>query len=185
MDKLYDKHGVYKNNGEDISFDFNTTLRASEKASLVNGVTYLLIGDNYNYVLKDMLIDILIVNSFTNVDISNILSSNTMIDDAEDFLNNTNIVEIVKENMEYGLLDEIELAIDLNVEYKTGIHRNIISDSIASLVNTLEKKVSDFNVDSESLFGMMDVLNGISGELTMDKMLDAYAKSDMYKQNKE
>ena len=185
MDKIFDKHGVYKNNEEDTSFRFNTSLSASEKASLVNGVSYLLVGDNYNFVLKDILIDLFIIKSFTDIDISYILSSDNMIDDVEDFLNNTNAIEIVKENMEYGLFDEIKHAIDLNIEYKTGIHRNVISDSIANLVKTLDEKISGFNVDSESLIEMMDMLNGISGELTMDKMLDAYAKSDMYKQNRE
>ena len=184
--KAYDKkNAIYKYGKDEYTFDFYTSLTASDKARFVNNVTYLLVGDNYNLVLKDILFDLYVIKAFTNVDVSKILKSVTMVDDAEKFLDETNIVEIVKANAEDGVMDELENALALNIEYKTGIHRNVISDSIANLVNTLERKVSDFTIDSDSVMEMMDVLNGISGELTMDKMLDAYARSDMYKQNRE
>lgn len=184
--KAYDKkNAIYKYGKDEYTFDFYTSLAASDKARFVNTVTYLLVGDDYNLVLKDILFDLYIIKIFTNVDISEILNSVTMVDDAEKFLDETNIIEIVKANVEDGVIDELENALALNIEYKTGIHRNIISDSIANLINTLEKKVGDFVIDSDSIMGMMDMLNGISGELTMDKMLDAYARSDMYKQNRE
>ena len=184
--KAYDKkNAIYKYGKDEYSFDFYTSLIASDKAKFVNSVTYLLVGDNYNLVLKDILFDLYVIKIFTNVDVSEILKSDTLVDDAEKFLYETNIVEIVKANAENGVIEELENALALNIEYKTGIHRNIISDSIANLINTLEKKVGDFAIDSDSIMGMMDMLNGISGELTMDKMLDAYARSDMYKQNRE
>ena len=182
--KEYDKkNAIYKYGDNEFQFDFYTSLPISKKSEFVNSVSYLLIGDNYKVVLKDLLFDLFIVDIFTSVDVKHIIQSDTIIDDAEEFLNDTNIVEIVKANAEHGAIEELENAIDLNIEYKTGIHRNIISDSIANFVNTLEKKVSNFNMNSDELTEMMGLLSGLSGELTMDNLLDAYARSDMYKQN--
>lgn len=182
--KDYDKkNAIYKYGDSEFQFDFYTSLPISKKSELVNSVSYLLIGDNYKVVLKDLLFDLFIVDIFTNVDVKHIIKSNTIIDDAEEFLNDTNIVEIVKANAAFGVIEELENAIDLNIEYKTGIHRNIISDSIANLVNTLEKKVSDFTINTDEVAEMMGLLSGLSGELTMDNLIDAYARSDMYKQN--
>jgi hypothetical protein len=184
--KTFDKkNAIYKYVDEEIQFDFYTSLPTSKKMEFVNNVSYLLIGDNYNVVLKNLLFDLFVVNIFTNVDISDIINSDTFIDDAEDFLDETNIVEIVKANAEIGVMDELERAIDLNIEYRTGIHRNIISESIANLINTFENKVGSFNVNADEMMGMMDVLSGLSNELTMDNLLDAYARSDMYKANRE
>lgn len=184
--KDYDKkNAVYKYGEDEFQFDFYTSLSMNDKVTFVNSVSYLLVGDNYNFVLKDILFDLFVVKIFTNVNVSSIISSNTIVDDAEKFLSETNIVEIVKANAEAGVIDELERAIDLNIEYKTGIHRNIISESIANLINTIEKKIGDFTIDSDSLMGMMDVLSGMSNELTMDNLLDAYARSDMYKSNHE
>lgn len=184
--KDYDKkNAIYKYGEDEFTFDFYTSLPTSKKAAFVNSVSYLLVGDSYNSVLKDILFDLFLVKIFTNVDVSSIIKSDTIIDDAEEFLNTTNIVEIVKANAEDGVMEELSNALDLNIEYKTGIHRNIISESIVNLVNTFERKIGDFTIDSDSIMGMMDVLNGISGELTMDNLLDAYARSDIYRQNRE
>ena len=182
--KNYDKkNAIYKYDDEEISFDFYTSIPIAKKAEFVNNVSYLLIGDNYKVVLKDLLFDLFIIYTFTNVDVSDIINSETFIDDAEDFLNSTNIVEIVRANAEDGVIEELENAIDLNIEYRTGIHRNIISESIANLVNTLEKKVGSFSFNSDEVVEMMSMISNLSNEFTMDNLLDAYAKSDMYKEN--
>lgn len=183
--KDYDKkNAIYKYGDSEFQFDFYTSLPISKKLEFVNSVSYLLIGNNYKVVLKDLMFDLFVVGTFTNIDISHIVQSDTIVDDAEEFLNTTNIVDIVKANAEIGVIEELENALDLNIEYLTGIHRNIISESIANLVNTIEKKVGDFAIDTESVMGMMDLLSDLSGELTMDNLLDAYAKSDMYKNNR-
>ena len=180
------KTGVYTRNGEDFSFEFKTSLSANEKVNFVNLVTDLLVEKNYNYVIKDMFFDFMIVCIFTDdVDVAYILSDECtdeeFYNEIENLLEETNAVDIIKKNAEAGLIDDLRQAVDYNVEYRTGIHRNVISESLANLINTVDKKVSGFNVDTESLMGMMDMLGGISGELTADKMLEAYAKSDMYK----
>lgn len=182
-DNGYKKFGTYYQNGESYGFRFNTSLSAGDKISFVNNLTFLLVGDYYNYIVKDLLFNFFIIKDFTDVSVSNIVNSDSMIDDAEMLIKNTNIVDIVVENAEYGLIDELRQAVDLNVEYKTGIHRNVISESIVDLIKTLEHKIGNFTIDPDSLTDMMNLFNGISDEFTMGNLLDAYSKSNMYKEN--
>lgn len=192
---IYDKTGVYTRNGEEFLFEFKTSLRAGEKVYFINAVSNLLIDDNYNSVLRDLIFDFFIVDVFTNVDTSWAFTNEDdeeddvekidVISEMEDLISETNIVEIVTMNAEIGLIDELRNALDLNIEYRTGIHKNPISESLANLINTLDRKIGNFNMDTESMMDMMNMLSGISGELTADKMLEAYSKSDMYKKHND
>ena len=173
------KMGVYAKNGEENTFNYYSTLRAYDKLKFVNFVTDTLVDGNYNSVIRDMIFDISIVHIMTDVDVSNILESNDAINQIEDFLDETNIVDIVKANVP-ELIDELNEAVDLTIEYKTGIHKNPIGEALASLLNTIEKKVS--GIDTKKMMEMAQVISGMSGEITPERMLEAYSKSDIFKQ---
>ena len=173
------KMGVYIKNGEENTFNYYSTLRAYDKLKFVNFVTDTLINDNYNSVIRGIMFDIAIVHIMTDVDVFDVINSHDPINQIEDFLNETNIVEIVRANTE-NLIKELDNAVDLAIEYKTGIHKNPIAESLSRLLNTLEKKVS--GIDTDSMIKAAKMLSGISGELTIDKMLEAYSKSDLFKQ---
>ena len=166
-------------NGEENTFNYYSTLRAYDKLKFVNFVTDTLINDNYNSVIRGIMFDIAIVHIMTDVDVFDVINSHDPINQIEDFLNETNIVEIVRANTE-NLIKELDNAVDLAIEYKTGIHKNPIAESLSRLLNTLEKKVS--GIDTDSMIKAAKMLSGISGELTIDKMLEAYSKSDLFKQ---
>lgn len=172
------KAGMYIKNGEEVNFNFYTTLRAYDKLKFVNFVTDTLVDGNYNSVIRDMIFDIAIIHIMTDIDVSNILNSSDAINQIEDFLNETNIVEIVKANAN-ALIEELNKAVDDNVEYRTGIHKNPIAESLSHLLNTLEEKVS--GIDTEKMMEMAQIFSNVSGELTADKMLEAYSKSDLFK----
>lgn len=175
------KSGIYTYNDIDTTFNFRTSLSAYDKVKFVNSVTNLLVGDNYNYVIKNIVFAFYIIDIFTDIDTTDITDSSDVVNAIEDFVYNTNIVDIVMENAEAGLIDDLRKAVDINIEYRTGIHLNPISDSISSLLNTIEKKFDE--IDINSLMGFAQSISGISGELTADKMLDAFAKTDIYKKN--
>lgn len=177
------KTGVYTRNGEDHDFNFYTSLSAIDKIKFVNVVTSTLVGDNYYSFIKDMIFDIAIVHIFTDVDVSDIMLSNNAINEIENYLNETNIVEIVKVNVDFGVIEELNKGVDDNIEYRTGIHKNPIAESLSHLLNTIDKKVS--GVDTDKMMEMAQVISNMSGELTPDKMLEAYSKSDLFKQNYE
>lgn len=192
------KTGVYVNaNGEDCQFNFVTSIGAVDKIRFVNFVIDTLIEDNdgntsrryYHHVIKDLIFDFAIAYVFTDIDLSEIMqpegsedeSSDSAINKIENFVNNTNAVDIVKVNADTGVMSKLYEAVDLNLEYRTGIHSNPIAESLSKLFNTIEKKVGDFDIEGISEFAQK--MSGISGELTTEKMLDAYANSDMYKEN--
>lgn len=182
--KDYDKKdAVYQRNGENFAFDFYTSLSAKNKVEFVNFVTGSLIDDNYNHVLKDLIFDFGIICIFTDVDVSYILNGecDDTITAIEELISETNIVDIVKANADFGVIEELTESVDLNIEYKTGIHRNLIDESLSSLIKTLEKNI--VNIDMNEIISVGQMLSGISSELTPAKILDAFAETDIYKNN--
>ena len=176
------KLGVYNLNGEDFTFNFKTSLSAIEKVYFVNSVTESLIDDNYNYVLKDLIFDFYIVDVFCiDFDMSDIFKSESLIENIENLLDETNIVDIIKANVDADVISELRDAVDLNIEYRTGIHRNPIAESLSDLFSTIERKIE--GVDLDAITSFAQDMRGISGELTMEKMLEAYANTSMYKDN--
>lgn len=176
------KTGVYTFDGEDTPFAFYTSLNAYRKAQFVNSVSDIIVSDNYNYVIRDLAFDFCIVAIFTDIDTSDVSDADDGITAMEEFVEKFKpVVDIVKANAEDGVLDELHTAIDLNIEYRTGIHINPISSSLANLLDTIERKVND--IDLDSMMDLAQSMANISGELTPEKMLDAYAKTNIFKEH--
>ena len=171
-------------NGENVSINFYTSLDAYRKAQFVASVSDMLVGDNYNYVIKDLAFDFCIIAVFTDINTSDVQNADNGITAMEEFVDMYSpVVDIVVENAEDGLIDELSRAVDLNVEYRTGIHIDPISSSLANLIDNLNHKFSEF--DLNSMIDIAKSMSDISGELTAEKMLDAYAKTDIFKKNWE
>ena len=178
----YEKMGAYTHNGEHKNFNFNTSLSAYDKLKFVRSVTDILVdGTAYNYVIRDLVFNFYIIDIMSDVDTKEFKESSFFVNDVELFLEETNIIEIVKANMEVGLLEELNKAVDLNIEYLTGIHPSPIADSLASLLSTLEKKINE--VDLTSMTEMAQKFAGMTGELTPESIMNAYMNSDAHKKN--
>lgn len=178
----YEKVGMYKNaNGDDVVFSFNTNISALQKCGFVKSVIETVVSEEYYHLLTDMVIDYEIIEYFTDVDVEIFMDNidEIDIDTIERILNETNIVDIVKSNMKPGLLDDLLLSVELGIEYKTGIHINKFEQSLGSLFRTLERKIE--GIDLGEITGLAKEMNSISGELTPEKMLEAYANTDMFK----
>lgn len=184
------KTGVFTYNDVSHNFDFKTSLSAYEKQIFVKTVVNNLVDeDGYDVVIRDLIFDFAIIDVFTNIDTSFI---NTKDDDGNDinsiiliehFLDATNVVDIVKANMEVGLLDELNRAVDLNIQYITGIQPNPLNEAIANLVSTIEKKIGE--VDLDSVMGMAQKFAGMTEDFTLDNIVNAYMNSDVHQKNLE
>jgi len=178
------KIGTYIDNRteEAYNFEFYTDLSVADKVGFVDSVVDLVVNENhYNSVIRDLVFDFFVVDIFTNVDTDKFKKSSIFLNDVEEFLEDTNIVEIVEANMKTGLLEELNKAVDKSIEYLTGIHPSPLGEALASLVNTLEKKVNEIDLD-----GMMDMVNvfaGMTEGLTPENIIDAYMNSDAHKKN--
>lgn len=180
--------GTYFYNDEAYNFNFATDLSAHDKTVFVRTVVDTLVDDTtYDSIIKDMLFDFAIVMLFTDIDTS---FTKMMDDDGEEisvlipieqFLEETNVIDIVKENMKVGLLEQLENAVDKSIEYRTGIHPSPIADSLASLINTIEKKINE--IDLGNAMDMVQKFAGMTGELTPESIVNAYLGSDTHKKN--
>jgi hypothetical protein len=182
------KTGMFDYNGESYNFEFKTHLSAYEKMHFVKAVVGILVNDGgYDSIIRDLIFDFIIVDRFTNIDTSFIHIKD---DDGNDispiipiehFLEETNVVDIVKKNMEFGLIDELNHAVDLNIQYITGINPNPLNESVAKLVSTIEKKINE--VDLDSMMEVAQKFTDMTGEFTVENLVKAYMDSDAHKNN--
>ena len=182
--------GTYFYNDEAYNFNFATDLSAHDKTVFVRTVVDTLVDDTtYDSIIKDMLFDFAIVMLFTDIDTS---FTKMMDDDGEEisvlipieqFLEETNVIDIVKENMKVGLLEQLENAVDKSIEYRTGIHPSPLNEALASLINTLEKKIEE--VDLGKAMEMAQKFAGMTGKLTPESVVNAYMNSDVHQKNLE
>lgn len=182
------KLGVYTYNDETHSFNFATNLTAHEKRIFVRTVVEELVGDTYyDSVLRDIIFDYTTILMFTDVDMSSIRTKDengemyTDTELLEEFLLDTNIVEVVKANAFPTLFEELNKAVDKSIEYLTGIHPSPLNDALASLLSTLERKVEE--IDLGSAMSMAQKFAGMTGELTPESLMNAYMNSDIHKNN--
>lgn len=176
------KMGVFTYNNEASNFNFRTDLSVAEKLKFVNSVTSLVVDETYyNSVIRDIIFEFYIVDMMTDIDTKELKDSLNFLDDVEDFLLSTNIVEIVKANAFPTLFDELNAAVDKSIAYLTGIYPSPLSDAFSSLLSTLEKKINE--VDLESMMGMAQKFAGMGDDFTMENLVKAYMESDIHKQN--
>lgn len=182
------KTGILSYNNESYDFNFKTSLSAHDKQMFVRTVVDNLVGDNgYDVIIKDLIFDFAIIDIFTNIDTSFINMKDEDGDDidpiilVEHFLEETDVVDIIKANMEDGLLDDLSNAVDLNIQYLTGISPNPLNAAVARLVSTIEKKINE--VDLGSLTDAAQKLSSIGGDFTLENIVNAYMKSGVHKEN--
>lgn len=177
------RNGMYTFKGADTAFSFYTDLSAVNKVKFVNTVTNYIVDENYNAIIRDLMFDFEIVDIFTDVDLTEIRESVDSLSKIEEFLAETNVVEIVKANMADGLLQALNKAVDDNISYRTGVQRNSFSDALSNLLETFNRKMND--IDTESLMEVAQKLNNMTGDLSAESILEAYANSDLYKKESE
>ena len=182
INKINMKTGVYYYGEESRSFSFYTDLTVAQKLAFVNSVVGLVVDeDNYNSVIRDLIFDFYIIDIMTDINTTEFKDSLNFLNDVEDFLLSTNIIEIVKANAFPALFDELNDAVNKSIAYRTGIHPSPISDSIASLLSTLEKKIDE--IDLSDMAEMAQKFVGMTGELTPESIMNAYINSDIHKKN--
>ena len=176
------KTGTYFYNDETYNFNFRTDLSVAEKLRFVNSVVDLVVDETrYNSVIRDLIFDFYIVDIMTDVNTEELKDSLSFLNDVEDFLLSTNIIEIVKANAFPTLFDELNDAVNKSIAYRTGIHPSPLSNALSSLLSTLEKKINEVALDS--MMVMAQKLAGMTGEFTPDSIVNAYMNSDMHKKN--
>lgn len=176
--KEYDGMATYMSNGVDIEFNYYYDIPMSRKLVFVDSVVDPIVGDDYYYpMLKDVMFDFRMVQFFTDID-TGVVDGDDTLDQIVEFLERTNAADIVKVSVNFDVVQELYDSIDKAIEYKTGIHPSPIADGIASILDTIEHKFA--GIDMDAMTGMAKVFGKLQGDITPDKMLEAYAKSDVF-----
>ena len=181
MDLIYNSKYYDSKLEKEIDFKYRTELTLQQKVSFVNFVLGVIFDDDYCFsIIKNEVFDIALIYMFTDVfqyDEDFTFSLNNI----DEMLNTTNVIEILKKEIDNDLIKDLNEVIDMNIAYKTGVNVNSISTSFSSLLKTIENKVSDFDVDefSNTLKKFGDITNGMSP----DKIIELYTKTDAYKKN--
>lgn len=179
------KKGYYTDftQGEDsekIEFDFSTNISMLGKMNLVKKtVERCIIDEHFFSNLLPVIFNYHIIMYFAAIDLSDIEEAEINgIDKMCDFVQNTNIAEIIRENMDDGVLDELVKAVDADVEFKTGIHPNPLNEVLSRLLETFEKKIE--NIDVETLIKSATKVAGIKEQLTPTGLINAYNDSEVF-----
>ena len=181
MDLIYNSKYYDSKLEKEIDFKYRTELTLQQKVSFVNFVLGVIFDDDYCFsIIKNEVFNIALIYMFTDVfqyDEDFTFSLNNI----DEMLNTTNVIEILKKEIDNDLIKDLNEVIDINIAYKTGVNVNSISTSFSSLLKTIENKVSDFDVDefSNTLKKFGDITNGMSP----DKIIELYTKTDAYKKN--
>ena len=169
---------IYINNGEEIEFSYYANPSMSKKFSFVRSVVDVVCGDDYYFpMIRNMIFDFYLIKFFSDIVVYS--EDKDSIDYVEEFLSNNNAATIIKLGMDSDVLQELYENVDKMIEYKTGIHPSPIENVISKILDTLEQKFASIDVDA--MTGMANVFNKLQGDITPEKMLEAYAKSDVFK----
>lgn len=164
------------------TFNYFTDLTTSSKIKFINMVTNTIVTEDAFYsVAMDIMFNFELIDIFTDIDVSEILNAANTIDCMEDFVRSTNIVDILLANVRVGLVDELRDAVNKNVAYKTGIHHMEIESAITSLLRMAEEKLS--SIDVGEMIGYIKQMGDMATEITPERILQAYEKSDAFKMN--
>lgn len=172
--KMNVKETAYMRGEEAIAMSCYTNLTASQKVAFINCAMTIVLRDNYYPMLRDLAFDYALVNIFTDV----YLDTYKTIDDVEALLAETNIVDIVKTYADQNLVEELRHSFDLSIEYKTGIHENQIEKSVSRLIRVAEEKLGE--VKPDEMMELSNKLAQMSGDLTPERLVDAYANSEVF-----
>ena len=181
MDLIYNSKYYDSKLEKEIDFKYRTELTLQQKVSFANFVLGVIFDDDYCFsIIKNEVFDIALIYMFTDV-LQYEEDFTFSLNNIEEMLNTTNVIEILKNEIDKDLIKDLNEVIDINIAYKTGVNVNSISTSFSSLLKTIENKVSDFDVDefSNTLKKFGDITNGMSP----DKIMELYTKTDAYKKN--
>lgn len=177
---------------EKTKFNMNPDITMSMRYMFVKDFCTKVIDTLYNgkdevfhFELLDLMFNYYVVSYFTDIEMADIINteSDNYIDELDSFINGSDIVSVVMNYINVDTIDRLYETILYNIECKTGVKINKIDKTINNILKTVERAVG--KIDVEKLMETSNKLNGISSQLTPEKILEAYSNTDMFKANRD
>jgi len=167
---------IYTFNNETKKYSYNTKISASKKVEIVNATTNLILDDEdmSGYAVKDLMFNIVLLKSLTNID----FKDNTTLDEYEEFIEETDVMEVLHSALGYNVLQELQSCVMVNLQYMVGdkgVKIDVLSSSISRLLNTISDNVASYNTKDIKKF--MKNINKVSGDMSVEKFVKALADS--------
>ena len=169
----YNLTGQYPFNGEVYEFHYTNKLSAIEKLAFVLGVCdWIITSEGYYPMLRSYAFRYQLC-LMTDIDRSVFADEGGSFNIAKfiEFADESRFEYDMIDNIDSALIEELNDTIDLNVEYKTGIHRDNISAELSELIKSIRKSID--------AIASPDVINNIAklsenGELSAQSIVGAY-----------
>lgn len=141
----YNMTGQFTYKDETYDVKYTDTLTTFEKLQFINNTVSWVVGEDYRPILKRFayrynlcLLSDVDFNQFVSAD-----ENGSNVAELIEFIDNTDLPDIIEAELDMAVVDELKENIDLDIEYRTGIHRDSISSAISDLINKFSKKMDE------------------------------------------
>lgn len=141
----YNMTGQFTYKDETYDVKYADTLTTFEKLQFINNTVSWVVGEDYRPILKKFayryslcLLSDVDFNQFVSAD-----ENGNNIAELIEFIDSTDLPDIIENSLDITVVDELKENINLDIEYRTGIHSDSISSAISDLINTLSKKMDE------------------------------------------
>lgn len=173
----------YTYKGKEYTYSIYSNVNVVKKQTFVNTVVKLVVADEgYQMLLKEKLFYFQLISVFTDIFLDSqaeIAERGFQLQDIVDFIDNTNVVSTIADNLDDGVFEELTEAVNLSIEYKTGIHNDPIKEGLSHLISVIEDKIN--KLDMDSLVGFAKMIKENPDILTPDKAAEIYSKSESFR----
>lgn len=173
----------YDYKGKEYTYSIYSNVNIIKKQTFVNTVANMIVTDDgYQMLLKEKLFYFQLISVFTDIFVDSqaeIAERGFNLQEIVEFIQNTNVVATIAENLDDGVFEELTEAVNLSIEYKTGIHDDPIKQGLNHLVSIIENKINKIDIDS--LVGFAKIIKDNPDILSTDKVAEIYSKSDNFK----
>lgn len=172
---LYIEGLTYYNKKENKEYEFSCKedISLSKKLVFVKSVIDTLFqNDFYNYIMKDCIFYYKLITTFTDINFDNIDEEESLIDYVDEFINETDIIEKINDNVAENVISDLYNAVNKSIAYKTGI--SDFSENLGLLINNINSFITNSDNNIDLIRNFMEKINGLN--LTNDELIEKIIK---------
>lgn len=141
----YNMTGQFTYKDETYDVKYTDTLTTFEKLQFINNTVSWVVGEDYRPILKRFAYRYNLC-LLSNVDFNQFVSADengNNIAELIEFIDSTDLPDMIEAELDTAVVNELKENIDLDIEYRTGIHRDSISSAVSDLINKFSKKMDE------------------------------------------